>query len=122
MDLTIGSNSSKTTFFVVKANTIYNALLGWDKIHANICVIIITSSFDVLLLDGLIETIKANNKPFMIYLEMIHAWLYSDDNALGIDNIGHLFDFLVNEKTICMGQLTIDLARPNNIQLEYYDI
>jgi hypothetical protein len=75
-----------------------------------------------LLLDGLIETIKANNKPFMIYLEMIHAWLYSDDNALGIDNIGHLFDFLVNEKTICMGQLTIDLARPNNIQLEYYDI
>lgn len=122
MDLTIGSNSSKTTFFVVEANTSYNALLGWDKIHANICVIIITSSFDVLLLDGLIETIKANNKLFMINLEMIHAWLYSDDNALGIDNIGHLFNFLVNEKTICMGQLTIDLARPNNIQLEYCDI
>jgi hypothetical protein len=115
VDLTIGSNSFKTTFFVVEANTSYNALLGWDKIHANMCVIIITSSFDVLLLDRLIETIKANDKPFMINLEMIHAWLYSDDNALVIDNIGHLFDFLVNEKTIYMGQLTIDFARPNNL-------
>jgi hypothetical protein len=58
---------------VVEANTSYNALLGRDKIHANMCVIIITSSFNVLLLDRLIETIKANDKPFMINLEMIHA-------------------------------------------------
>jgi hypothetical protein len=37
-ELTIGSKTVPTTFFVVNVKGKYNALLGWDWIHANGCV------------------------------------------------------------------------------------
>ena len=38
VDLTIGSKTSKTTFFVIESDDTYNLLLERDWIHANQCV------------------------------------------------------------------------------------
>jgi hypothetical protein len=38
MELTIGSKSLPTAFFVVKGRGSYNLLLGKDWIHANYCI------------------------------------------------------------------------------------
>ena len=38
VELTVGSKSSPTTFFVVDAKGIYSLLLGRDWIHANCCI------------------------------------------------------------------------------------
>jgi hypothetical protein len=35
-----------------------------------------------------------------------------------MENMCHPIDILVTKKTICMGQLTTNFARPNNFQLE----
>jgi hypothetical protein len=37
-ELTVGSKTVPTTFFVVDVKGKYNALLGRDRIHANGCV------------------------------------------------------------------------------------
>jgi hypothetical protein len=38
MELTIGSKTLPTAFFVIKGRGSYNLLLGWDRIQANCCV------------------------------------------------------------------------------------
>jgi hypothetical protein len=38
VELTIGSKTLPTTFFVIKGRGSYNLLLGWDWIHANCCI------------------------------------------------------------------------------------
>jgi hypothetical protein len=54
-----------------------------------VCAIIIISNFDVLYTRW-------------IKLGKLDAWLYNNDadlaHFMGVDNIGHLFDFLVREK------------------------
>jgi predicted aspartyl protease len=38
MDLTVGSNTVPTSFFIVSSKSTYTILLGRDWIHANCCV------------------------------------------------------------------------------------
>ena len=45
IDITIGSKTSLSTFFVINSTTNYNIFLGRDWIHANWCVPIFTSSY-----------------------------------------------------------------------------
>ena len=39
IDITVGSKTSLSTFFVINSTANYNALLGRDYIHANWCVL-----------------------------------------------------------------------------------
>jgi hypothetical protein len=38
MELTIGSKTLPTAFFVIKGRGFYNRLLRWDWIHTNCCI------------------------------------------------------------------------------------
>jgi hypothetical protein len=38
VELTIGSKTLPTAFFIIKGRGSYNLLLGWDWIHANCCI------------------------------------------------------------------------------------
>jgi hypothetical protein len=38
VELTIGSKTLPTTFYLIKGRGSYNLLLGWDWIHANCCI------------------------------------------------------------------------------------
>jgi hypothetical protein len=38
VDLTVGSKTIPTSFFIVNSKSTYTILLGWDWIHANCCI------------------------------------------------------------------------------------
>jgi hypothetical protein len=38
MELTVGSKTLATTFFIVEVQGSYSIILGWDWIHANCCI------------------------------------------------------------------------------------
>jgi hypothetical protein len=54
VDLTIGSKTLPTTFFVVNGKGSYNLLLGRDWIHANCCIPSTMQKPDILQLKGYI--------------------------------------------------------------------
>ena len=71
-----------TEFFVVESKSYYNALLGRDWIHANLCV---PSSLHQVLLfwnDEEVEVVKANNLPFMVTANVVEARYYDNDISL----------------------------------------
>ena len=73
----VGSNRSKTDFFVVDANPSYHALLGRDWIHAN--KYIPSSMHQKLLLikeDQEVETVEVDTQPFHTSSNCIEAQLY----------------------------------------------
>ena len=65
IDITIGSKTSLSTFFMIDSIANYNILLGRDWIHANWCV---TSSLHQFLLfwkGNKDEVLRADKQPFM---------------------------------------------------------
>ena len=64
IDITVGSKTSLSSFFVINSTANYNALLGRDWIHANWCA---SSSLHQFLLfwKGEVEVVRANKQPFI---------------------------------------------------------
>ena len=57
-DLTIGSKTLPTTFFVINGKGSYNLLLGRDWIHANCCI---PSTMHQCLIQLIVEVVAADS-------------------------------------------------------------
>ena len=60
VDLTIGSKTLPTTFFVVDGKGSYNMLLGRDWIHANCCIPSTLHQFVIQWVDDVVEVVHAD--------------------------------------------------------------
>nr|CAD1829455.1 unnamed protein product [Ananas comosus var. bracteatus] len=88
-ELTVGSKTLKTAFFVVDADSHYNLLLGRDWIHSNECV---PSTFHGKLFQWIgdkVEEIWAEGRPQMIDVNMEDIghtnWADADPDQISFD-------------------------------------
>jgi hypothetical protein len=70
MELTIGSKSLTTTFFVVKVQGNYSVILGHDWIHANRCVPSTLHQFLIHWIDDEIEMVHADASAYIVLADV----------------------------------------------------
>jgi hypothetical protein len=75
-ELMVGSKTLPTTFFVVDVKGCYNALLGWDWIHANECAPSTLHQCVIQWIDDEVEVVQADE-------EVCVAMVESQVNILG---------------------------------------
>ena len=76
IDITVGSKTSLSAFFVINSTTTYNALLGRDWIHANWCVSSSLHQFLLFWKGDEVEGIWVDKQPFIITSDSMDASYY----------------------------------------------
>ena len=69
MELTVGSKSLATAFFVVEVQGNYNVILGRDWIHANRCVPSTLHQFLIEWIDDEIEVVHADSSTYIALVD-----------------------------------------------------
>ena len=93
LELTLGSKTLATVFFVAEVQGNYNVLLGRDWLHANQYVPSTMHKQLVQWIDDEIEVVHADNSACIAFAESIVDWQHSNATCLlGRDLPG--FDFL----------------------------
>ena len=77
MEITVGSKTSLTAFFIVNSSASYNVLLGRDWIHANGCVPSSLYQFLLFWKGDDVEVIWANPHPFSTHSDAVEARYYN---------------------------------------------
>jgi hypothetical protein len=75
VDLTIGSKTLPTTFFVINGKGSYSLLLGWDWIHANCCIPSTMHQCLIQWIGDIVEVVSADSL-FNIALAEAHTWSF----------------------------------------------
>ena len=75
VDLTIGSKTLPTTFFVINGKSSYSLLLGRDWIHANCCIPSTMHQFLIQWIGDVIEVVSADSS-FSIASVEACEWSY----------------------------------------------
>jgi hypothetical protein len=65
MELTVGSKSLTTTFFVIEVQGNYSIILSYDWIHANRCIPLTLHQFLILWIDNEIEVVHADTSAYI---------------------------------------------------------
>ena len=81
VDLTIGSKTLPTTFFVINGKGSYSLLLGQDWIHANCCIPSTMRQYLVQWVDDTVEIVSADSS-FSVALAEAHIVNYDRMNFL----------------------------------------
>jgi hypothetical protein len=93
LELTVGSKTLATTFFVAKVQGNYNVLSGRDWLHANQCIPSTMHQQLVQWVDNEVEVVQADDSACIALAESIIDWQHSNATCLsGCDLSG--FDFL----------------------------
>ncbi|OMO91548.1 reverse transcriptase [Corchorus capsularis] len=79
--LTVGSRTSMTTFFVIDSSSTYNILLGRDWIHANWFVPSSLHQMFIFWNGAEVEVVKADIRPFKVESHAVDARFY--DGTIG---------------------------------------
>ena len=79
IDITMGSKTSLSAFFLINSTANYNALLGRDWIHANWCVSFSIHQFLPFWKGDEVEVVWANKQPFIATSDSIEASYYDQE-------------------------------------------
>lgn len=116
IELTIGSRSSLTAFLIINGNGSYNAILRRDWIYSNMCI---PSSLHQILIflfvDGNVEVVQADEKPFMLNSNAGDVWLY--DRDIEIIQFTRKDDQGKSTEFQYIQQLVHQFSRPNVLSL-----
>jgi hypothetical protein len=74
MELTIGSKSLATAFFVIEVQGNYSVILGRDWIHANRCVPSTLHQFLIQWIDDEIDVVHANASAYIALVDATADW------------------------------------------------
>jgi hypothetical protein len=74
MELTIGSKSLATAFFVVEVQGNYSVILGRDWIHANCCIPSTLHQFLILWIDDVVEVVHADASAYIALDDTTADW------------------------------------------------
>jgi hypothetical protein len=92
MELTIGSKSLATAFFVIEVQGNYSIILGRDWIRANHCVPSTLHQFLIQWINNEIEVVHADVLPYIALADATANWQYRNTQCLsGKDLTGYDF-------------------------------
>jgi hypothetical protein len=116
MELTIGSKSLVTAFFVVKVQGNYNVILGRDWIHANHCVLSTLHQFLIQWINDKIEVVHADALAYIALVDTTTDWQHGGARCLsGRDLIGYDFLSVSKEGFVPVSIKPASKARLDNI-------
>jgi hypothetical protein len=93
MELTVGSKSLATAFFVVEVQGNYSVILGRDWIHANRCIPSTLHQFLIQWIDDEIEVVHTDASAYIALADATADWQHGSAQCLsGKDLSG--YDFL----------------------------
>jgi hypothetical protein len=76
MELTVGSKSLATTFFVVEVLGNYSIILGRDWIHVNRCIPSTLHQFLIQWIDNEIEVVHADASAYIALADTTVDWYH----------------------------------------------
>jgi hypothetical protein len=74
MELTIGSKSLATAFFIIEVQGNYSVILGRDWIHANRCIPSTLHQFLIQWIDDKIEVVHADMLTYIALADATADW------------------------------------------------
>jgi hypothetical protein len=74
MELTVGSESLATAFFIVEVQGNYSVILGRDWIHANHCIPSTLHQFLIQWIDYKVEVVHANASAYIALADATADW------------------------------------------------
>ena len=93
MELTVGSKTLATTFFIAEVQGNYSVILGCDWVHANQCVPSTMHQFLIQWVDDEVEVIHADNSACVALADASVDWNHPDVTCLTGHDLSE-FDFL----------------------------
>jgi hypothetical protein len=93
IELTIGSKSLATAFFIVEVQGNYSVILGRDWIHANCCIPSTLHQFLIQWIDDEVEVVHTDASAYIALADVMADWQHRSTQCLsGKDLTG--YDFL----------------------------
>jgi hypothetical protein len=74
MELTVGSKSLATTFFIIEVQGNYSVILGHDWIHANHCIPSTLHQFLIQWIDNEVEVVHVDTSAYIALANTIAGW------------------------------------------------
>ncbi len=93
VELTVGSKTLATAFFVAEVQGNYNVILGRDWLHANQCVLSTLHQFLIQWVDDEVEVVHADNLSCVALADSLVDWQHPNATCLTGRNLSD-FDFL----------------------------
>jgi hypothetical protein len=93
MELTIGSKSLATAFFIVEVQHNYNVIFGRDWIHANHYIPSTLHQFLIQWIDDKIEVVHVNTSTYIALADATADWQHGSTQCLSGKNLTD-YDFL----------------------------
>jgi hypothetical protein len=93
MELTIGSKSLATAFFVVEVQGNYSVIIGRGWIHANHCIPFALHQFLIKWIDNEIEVVHADASAYIALADALADWQHGSTQCLSRKDLTG-YDFL----------------------------
>jgi hypothetical protein len=74
MELTVGSKSLATAFFIIEVQGNYSVILGHDWIHANCCIPSTLHQFLIQWIDDEVEVVHADASAYIALADAMADW------------------------------------------------
>jgi hypothetical protein len=81
MELTVGSKSLATTFFVIEVQGNYSVILDRDWIHVNHCIPSTLHQFLIQWIDDEVEVVHADVSAYIALADVMTDWLHGSTQA-----------------------------------------
>jgi hypothetical protein len=92
MELTVGSKSLATVFFVIEVQCNYSVIFGCDWIHVNRCIPSTLHQFLIQLINDEIEVVHADASAYVALADATANWQHGSTQCLsGKDLSGYNF-------------------------------
>jgi hypothetical protein len=116
MELTVGSKSLATAFFVIEVQGNYSVILGRDWIHANHCIPSTLHQFLIQWINDEIEVVCADTSAYIALVNATADWQHGSIQCLsGKDLTGYDFFSIFNEGFIPVSVEPTSKARLGNV-------
>jgi hypothetical protein len=119
MNLTIGSKSFATVFFVVEVQGNYSVILGCDWIHANCYIPYTLHQFLIQWIDDEIEVVHADALAYIALADATTDWQYGSAQCLsGKDLVGYDFLSVLKDGFVPVSVKPTSEARLGNVMFQ----
>jgi hypothetical protein len=116
MELTVGSKSLATTFFVIEVQGNYSDILGHDWIPANYCITSTLHQFFIQWIDDKIDVVHANALAYIALADAMADWQHGSTQCLSEkDFIGYNFLSISKEGFVPVSIKPASEARLGNL-------
>jgi hypothetical protein len=116
MELTVGSKSLATAFFIIEVQGNYSVILGRNWIHTNRCIASILPQFLTQWIDDEVEVVHADTSAYMALADATADWQHGSAQCLsGKDFTGYDFLSISKKGFVSVSIKSASKARLGNV-------